>query len=57
MDLPGDVKIPNYTLTAPKELAIHKNSVTVEAPTTLGDLVTPGSGHWDWAACTEFPRM
>jgi hypothetical protein len=57
MDLPGDVKIPNYTLTAPTELVIHENSVTVEVPKTLGELVTPGSGHWDWAACTEFPRM
>jgi hypothetical protein len=26
MNLPGDVKIPNYTLSAPKDLIIHENS-------------------------------
>jgi hypothetical protein len=55
--LPGSNKIPNYTLSAPKDLKIHKNSITVEDPRTLSELVKPNSGHLDWAACTEFPNM
>jgi hypothetical protein len=53
---PG-AKIPNYTLKAPKDLKIHENSITVEDPTLLSDLVKPNSGHFDWAACTQFPGM
>ena len=30
---------------------------TVEDPKTLLELLSPGSGHWDWAACTEFPKF
>jgi filamentous hemagglutinin len=55
--LPGDVKIPNYTLSAPTELVIYEKSITVEDSKTLQNLITPNSGHWNWAACTEFPRM
>lgn len=54
--LPG-ARTPNYTLKSPKDLKIHKNSITVEDPTLLSDLVKPNSGHFDWAACTQFPRM
>jgi filamentous hemagglutinin len=55
--LPGDVRIPNYTLSAPTKLRIHKNSITVEDSRTLSELIQPDSGHLEWAACTEFPEM
>jgi hypothetical protein len=44
--LPG-AKIPNYTLSAPTKLKIHQNSITVEDPATLSELLQPNSGHFD----------
>jgi hypothetical protein len=55
--LPGDVKIPNYTLKSPSNLKILENSMTVKDPILLSDLIRPNSGHSEWAACTEFPKM
>jgi hypothetical protein len=55
--LPGhQAKIPNYTLSAPTKLRIHENSITVEDAKILSDLIQPNFGHFDWAACTVFPK-
>ncbi len=50
--LPG-AEVPNYTLAPPRELTVFSSSVTVNAPTLLGDLLTPEQGHIDWAACLK----
>ncbi len=48
---PG-ARIPNYILDAPDSmLTIMSKSHTVNVPTTLGDLLKPGMGRVDWAAC------
>jgi RHS repeat-associated protein len=48
--LPG-ASIPNYTLFPPRGLVVMRNSVTVDAPKPLSELLTPNQGHLDWAAC------
>jgi RHS repeat-associated protein len=48
--LPG-AQVPNLTLTAPTKLNIMSNSMTVEDATKLSDLLKPGMGKIDWAAC------
>lgn len=50
--LPG-AEVPNYHLTAPDRLRIMSESITVEDATPLSDLLQPGMGHLDWAACLE----
>jgi filamentous hemagglutinin len=48
--LPGEV-IPNLTLKTPNRLNILANSITVDRTTNLDQLLKPGMGHLDWAAC------
>ncbi|MDQ6788071.1 MAG: FG-GAP-like repeat-containing protein [Acidobacteriota bacterium] len=50
--LPG-AEIPNFTLKAPNGLNIMSNSLVVEDATTLSDLLNPGMGQMDWAACLK----
>jgi hypothetical protein len=50
--LPG-AQVPNYTLKAPDRLNIMGNSITVGEATPLTDLLQPGMGHMDWAACMK----
>ncbi|MES2534839.1 MAG: LysM domain-containing protein, partial [Pseudomonadota bacterium] len=47
----GD-RMPNYTLYAPDGLALQGSPVTVSRPTRLSDLLKPGMGQCQWAACT-----
>ena len=47
----GD-RIPNYTLSSPNGLAIQGSPTTVNKPTNLTELLQPGMGHCQWAACT-----
>ncbi|WP_260620541.1 DUF637 domain-containing protein [Pseudomonas protegens] len=53
--LPG-TKVLNYSLSAPTNLVILKNSSTVEQRTSLSELLKSYSGCVQWAACTEFVR-
>ncbi|UCZ58992.1 putative adhesin [Mycolicibacterium phocaicum] len=46
----GD-KMPNYTLLPPDDLDIKGNPYTVDRPTQLNDLLRPGMGIVDYAAC------
>jgi hypothetical protein len=48
--LPG---APNLTLYPPDGLQLAGNPVTVASPTNLSDIVKAGSGHLEWAACTD----
>ena len=48
----GDV-VPNYTISAPKNLRIFDNSTTVNSPTPLGDILKPDTGLCILATCTE----
>jgi hypothetical protein len=50
--LPGS-SVPNYTLKTPDNLTIMSNSRTVGEATPLSDLLAPGQGNLDWAACTS----
>jgi hypothetical protein len=43
--------MPNYTLSPPTGLNIMGNPTTVTAPTQLSNLVGPGMGNVQWAAC------
>ena len=53
--LPG-ASLPNYVLKAPDGLNIMGASKTVESATPLSDLLRPGMGAWDWAACQKVTR-
>ncbi|WP_414159984.1 putative adhesin [Pseudomonas sp. BNK-45] len=53
--LPG-AKVLNYSLSAPTNLVILKNSSTVEQRTSLSELLKSYAGCVQWAACTEFVR-
>ncbi|WP_231978972.1 two-partner secretion domain-containing protein [Pseudomonas sp. Os17] len=53
--LPG-AKVLNYSLSAPTNLMILKNSSTVEQRTSLSELLKSYAGCVQWAACTEFVR-
>jgi hypothetical protein len=53
--LPGST-VPNWTLKAPSNLRIYRNSTTVEDATSLSDLLQPGMGPIDWAACLKNRR-
>lgn len=44
-------KMPNYTLLPPDDLDIKGNPYTVDRPTQLNDLLRPGMGIVDYAAC------
>lgn len=44
-------EVPNYTLFPPDGLNIMGNPVTVGRPTLLDELLQPGMGHCQWAAC------
>jgi hypothetical protein len=48
--LPG-ARIPDYTLTSPRGLTVYENSTTVEDATRISDLIRPGMGNCQWAAC------
>lgn len=48
--LPGST-MPNYTLSPPTGLNIMGNPTTVTMPTQLSNLVRPGMGNVNWAAC------
>jgi Putative adhesin Stv domain len=48
--LPG-AEVPNYSLYPPEGLNIMGNPVTVTEPTLLSDILQPGLGHVQWAAC------
>jgi RHS repeat-associated protein len=48
--LPG-ARVPNYVLKAPTGLTVLKNSITVDSATSLSNLLRPGMGAMDWAAC------
>jgi len=48
--LPG-AQVPNFTLGPPEGLNIMGNPVTVTEPTALQDLIRPGMGNVQWAAC------
>ena len=48
--LPGSF-VPNYTLYPPTGLNILGNPTTVTSPTSLGNLLQPGMGNVNWAAC------
>jgi RHS repeat-associated protein len=48
--LPGSV-VPDYTLYPPTGLNILGNPTTVLSPTRLGNLLRPGMGNVNWAAC------
>jgi filamentous hemagglutinin len=50
-NLPG-ARVPNYTLSKPEDLMIHRNSISVKDEVTLSNLIQPNAGHYDWAACT-----
>jgi len=49
-------KVLNYSLSAPTNLVILKNSSTVEQRTSLSELLKSYAGCVQWAACTEFVR-
>lgn len=51
--LPGS-RVPNYTLRTPDNLTIFQRSLTVDSSTQLSQLLRPGMGHVEWAACTVF---
>ncbi|SCL69514.1 DNRLRE domain-containing protein [Micromonospora peucetia] len=48
--------MPNFTLLPPSGLRIRANSVTVQGPTLLGDLLRPNMGTCHWAACSVTAR-
>jgi hypothetical protein len=47
---PG-AEIPNYTLSPGIGLKIFGNTITVQRPTLLSDLLKPNMGRVHWAAC------
>jgi hypothetical protein len=49
---PGD-QIPTYTLKTPDGLTVYSGSTTVEASTSLSELLKPGVGTCHWAACVN----
>ena len=53
---PGS-RIPDYTLHPPDGLNIEATSVTVTDSTLLGELLRPGMGSVDWAACRSPDRF
>lgn len=49
--LPG-ATIPNLGLLPPTpKMNVLSNSITVQEPTLLSQMLKPGMGHLDWAAC------
>jgi hypothetical protein len=52
--LPGS-RIPNYTISAPDDLIIMGNPMTVRADTPLSSLVRPNMGNCHLATCTWQP--
>jgi hypothetical protein len=51
---PGSV-IPNYTLSPPTGLSILGSPTTVAVDTNLSEMLQPGMGQVNWAACTYNP--
>lgn len=45
-------RLPNYTLYPPEGLALKGDPFTVGAPTRVSELLQPGMGNCQWAACT-----
>jgi hypothetical protein len=50
--LPG-ATVPNLILTPGGNLHMLQNSMRVGTDTFLSDLLKPGMGHLDWAACRQ----
>lgn len=53
--LPGS-QVPNFRLQPPSNMTIMSRSSTVSRTTPLSDLLKPGMGHVEWAACTVTRR-
>jgi hypothetical protein len=50
--LPGST-MPDYMLLRPdRMMSVRSNSMTVSTPHYLSDMIEPGMGNLDWAACT-----
>jgi RHS repeat-associated protein len=54
--LPGG-EIPDYTISPPEGLTIMRNSITVNKPTRLSNLLKENMGCIDYAACTVVRGM
>ena len=51
--LPGST-VPDYMLLRPdRTISVRRNSMTVGRAHYLSDMIEPGMGNLDWAACTE----